>query len=742
LIERLNKGLQQNQGFGRKLTLISAPAGFGKTTVVSEWVQTIGRATPPIATCWLSLDEGDNDPTRFLVYLIAALQSIDATLAQGALSALQSHQPPVTETILVSLINEIAVTSYKIILILDDYHLIDARPIHNALTYLLEHLPPRMHLVIATREDPQLPLSRLRARSELTELREVDLRFTTSEAAEFLNQAMDLNLSVEDIAALESRTEGWIAGLQLAAISMQGSQDAKGFIKSFTGSHRYVIDYLIEEVLEQQSESIQAFMLQTAILERLNGPLCDALTGQEDGQAALEYLEQANLFIIPLDNERRWYRYHHLFADLLRKRLHQQQPDIVAELHTRASIWYEENGLEIEAFQHAAAANDVERATWLVEGKGMPLHFRGAMAPVMNWLASLPTIELDARPSLWVTYASALTMLGQPISRVEEILQAAEAALDAAATESTEQDEKTRDLIGQIASIRAMLAIPQSQVETIVTQSRRALEYLRPDNLPVRTTATWTLGFAHQLQGDRAAAIRAYTETISISQASGNTMVTIAAATCLGQVQETQNQLNLAAEAYQNVLQLAGDPPLPAACEAHLGLARIHYQWNDLGAAQQHGQQSLQLARQMETVATPAACEIFLARLKLAEGDVASAVTLLAQAEQFVRQRDFAHRIPELSAAQVLSLLRQGDVAGAAHLAEAHKLPISQARVHLAQNDPSKALSVLEPWRQQMDAKGWADGRLEVMVLQALALHAQGEKRQAVQILDEALALA
>ncbi|MEJ2353975.1 MAG: hypothetical protein P8Y03_29730, partial [Anaerolineales bacterium] len=448
-------------------------------------------------------------------------------------------------------------------------------------------------------------------------------------------------------------------------------------------------------------------------------------------------------------NERYWYRYHHLFADLLRKRLHQiiassTGDDVanVAEYHIRASQWYEENGFEIEAFQHAAAANDVERAARLIEGKGMPLQFRGAMAPVVNWLASLPTTELDARPSLWVTYASVLTMAGKPFSSVEVILQAAEAALDAATLESVEQDEKTRDLIGQIASIRAMLAIPKNQVATLIAQSRRALEYLHPDNLPVRTTATWTLGYAYQLQGDRAAASRTYAEAIPISQASGNIMITIAATTCLGQVQESENQLNLAADRYRRVLQLAGDPPLPAACEAHLGLARIYYQWNNLDVAQQHGQQSLQLARQMENVDTPATSMVILGRLKLAQGDAAGATVLLSKAEQFLRQHHSAHRMSEVVAAQVLTLLHQGDFRAAADLAEKHRLPISQARVHLARGDPPSTLAVLEPLRREAEAKRWQDERLEVMVLQALALHAHGENGAAVQALADALALA
>src|SRR5207237_1106683 len=317
LLERLNEGVH------RKLTLISAPAGFGKTTLVSEWVEGIERPT-----AWLSLDEGDNDPARFLAYLIAALQTIAATIGEGVLGVLQSPQPPPPEAILTALLNEITTLPDNFVLVLDDYHVIDAKPIDHTLTYLVEHLPPQMHLVIATREDPQLPLARLRARGQLTELRATDLRFTPSEAAEFLNQGMGLNLSAEDVTALEARTEGWIAGLQLAAISLQGHQDVTGFITSFTGSHHFVLDYLVEEVLQQQSESLQTFLLRTSILDRLCGSLCDAvlLTPSGSGQANLEYLEHANLFLVPLDNERRWYRYHQLFADLLRQRLHHTIP--------------------------------------------------------------------------------------------------------------------------------------------------------------------------------------------------------------------------------------------------------------------------------------------------------------------------------------------------------------------------------------------------------------------------------
>jgi LuxR family maltose regulon positive regulatory protein len=734
LIERLDEDLR------RKLTLISAPAGFGKTTLVGGWVAGIPR---PVA--WLSLDEGDNDPSRLLAHLVAALQTIAPNVGEGVSGALQSPQPLPTEAILTALLNEISTVEDELVLVLDDYHVIDARAVDDAFVFLLEHLPPQMHLVIATREDPHLPLARLRARDQLGELRAADLRFTPSEAAEFLEGAMGLSLSEEDVAALEERTEGWIAGLQLAAISMQGHQDATSFIESFTGSHRFVLDYLVEEVLGQQPESVQAFLLRTSILERLCGPLCDAvlLVPAASGQKTLEYIERANLFLVPLDNERRWYRYHHLFAELLQQRLQQSTASSagdevgdVAELHRRASGWYEDNGLEIEAFRHAAAAHDVERAERLIEGEGIPLQFRGAGAPVLKWLASLPKTVLNARPSLWVTYASTLMMTGQHTA-VEQKLRAAETAL-----QDTEPDDRTRDLVGRIASMRATLAVIQHDAETIIIQSRRALEFLHPDNLPVRTATTWTLGYAHQLKGDRAAANRAYTEVISTGKSLGDSIYTIAATINLGEVQEADNQLFVATRTYRRVLQLAGDPPDPIACVAYLGLARITYQWNDLETAGQHGQQCLRLTRQMESVDTVASYDVFLAHLKLAQGDVDGAAAVLDEAEEFVRRHDFVFRMPDVAAAQVLTLLRQGDLAAAAHLAQRHELPISQARVHLAQGDTSAALAALEPLRRQAEAKGWEDERLKVMVLQAVALQAHGEKDRAARLFGNALELA
>jgi LuxR family maltose regulon positive regulatory protein len=752
LIERLDLGLQ----LGHKLSLISAPAGFGKTTLVAEWVhekdeggrfeearrssqlaaiscQPRDSAQGRSKVAWLSIDEGDNDPTRFLIYLIAALQTVQGEIGQGVMAMLQSLQSPPAESILTAVVNEIAALPEAIILVLDDYHLVQgsevggSTSVDNALAFLLEHQPPQLHLVIATREDPNLPLARLRARGQLTEVRAVDLRFAAAEATEFYNQAMGLNLSTENIAALEKRTEGWIAGLQLAALALQkqvdsiGGKSAAERIGAFSGSHRFVLDYLLAEVLEQQSENVRTFLFKTAVLDRLCGPLCDALTGLEDGQETLEYLEQSNLFIVPLDDERQWYRYHHLFADLLRWQLGHSDATLAgdaAELHSRASRWFEENGLAIEAFQHAAAANDIERAERLIDGDGVPLAFRGAVAPILKWLDSLSKAELDARPSLWVTYAMAILLPGQH-EEVEEKLQAAEAAL-----EGRPLDAETRDIIGRIADIRGNMAVGQGQAETILTQSRRALEYLHPDNLAFRTSTTWQLGVAYEFQGDRAAASQAYAEAIAISRASGNTYIRILATVGLGSIQLGENRLYTAVETYQHAMKLVGDLPIPIACYVYYCLARIAYEWDDLDDAQRHGEKSLQLARQhidFNDFFVP--CQVFLTRLKLALGDVAGATSALDEARQ------------------VLVLLRQGDWATAAELANNYELPMAQARVHLAREDAASALALLAPLRRQMQARGWADELIKVMVLEAVAHRANGDDVEARQCLNDALAL-
>ncbi|WP_235886163.1 LuxR C-terminal-related transcriptional regulator [Paenibacillus cymbidii] len=607
LTERLSKGLY------RKFTLISAPAGYGKTTLVCEWLRHCDR---PAA--WLSLDEGDSELIRFLTCMISALQTIEANMGAGVLAAFQTPQLPPIELLLTALLNEIAAVPTPFILVLDDYHAVNSKPVDDAVFYLLDHLPAQMHLVMTTREDPRIPLARLRARDQMTEIRVADMRFTLSESGHFLNRMMGLELSTDTIASLESRTEGWVAGLQLAAISIQGDRDADRLLPSFTGNHHFVLDYLVEEVLQRQPEAVQTFLLQTSILDRLCGPLCDGvvLDPAVSGQTTLIDLERRNVFVIPLDNERRWYRYHHLFADLLRKRLQTiVDGSDIAELHKRASDWYENHEFEEEAFRHAVASNDIDRAARLLEGKGIPLHLRGAAGISLNWLATLPVAELDARPALWVMYGSALLIAGK-LTGVEHKLQAAEAALSGAvqdvrvkdligliaATRATlaslvltshpdgaernlqiaeagmqngELDDKTEELVGLIAPASDAEASGNQEIEKVIVQSRRALAYLRPENIPVRTAAAWMLGVACQRRGDYAAAREAYNEVISNSLMVGHPLMAVMAMIGQGQIDEAEDRTGSAADCYQAALRLGGDLPLPALREAQFGLERV-----------------------------------------------------------------------------------------------------------------------------------------------------------------------
>jgi LuxR family transcriptional regulator, maltose regulon positive regulatory protein len=734
LSERLDEGLH------RRLTLISAPAGFGKTTLLSGWVASRNRPT-----AWLSLDDGDSDPARFLAYVIAAVQRVAPEVGAGLHAALISPQPPSPESILTVLINELAVRPEELLLVLDDYHLINAKPIDDALTFLLEHLPPQVHVLMSTREDPPLPLAGLRARGHLNELRAADLRFTIAEAAAFLNQTIGLNLSADDVAALDSRTEGWIAGLQLAAISLQGSDDPAGFITSFSGSHRFVLDYLLEEVLKRQPELVLDFLRRTSILDRMCGSLCDAvvLDSAMSGQEMLEYLEQANLFIGPLDNERRWYRYHHLFGELLRQRLYHSAGHSsaaasaeISGLHLRASVWFEDHNLEIEAFHHAVAANDVERAVQLIRGKNIPLYVRGGLTPVLNWMESLPTAILDAQPRLWVEFATVLAVAGR-FTRVEHTLQAAEAALQGLPT-----SDETQVLVARIADLRglaALLAADPRQVETIISQSRHTLTHLQEIAAPGRATGYWKLGLAYQHQGDRVAARLAQAEAIASSEATGNTHITILATTSMGNIQELDGQLRQASTTYRRVLHLVGDPPGPIACEAYVGLARISYEWNDLDLAAEYGNLSVRLARQLE-IFSFVSSELFLARLEVARGDTVAATAILDRTERDARERQFLSRIPEIAALQASIFMRHGELEAAARLIAPHDLPLSQARIHLARGKPAQALAVLEPFRQHVEAKGWTDERLRVLILQAIAHKAHGDHEMALQVLSDALA--
>ncbi len=736
LIERLNGGLAE----GKSLTLVSASAGFGKTTLLSEWIGGIKRRDPNPGVAWLSLDEGDSDPSRFLSYLVAALQCVEPGCGADAMTALQSPRSPSAESILVELINEIESLGKAIILVLDDYHTVDSPQVDAQLAFLLENLPARMHLVMASREDPNLPLARLRTRGSLSELRAADLRFTPGEAALYLGASLGIELETEEIEALEARTEGWIAGLQLAALSMRGQKDKAGFIRSFTGSHRYVLDYLSEEVLRREPEAIQAFLLRTSILDRLHGPLCDALMESSSGQETLEYLERANLFTVPLDGDRRWYRYHHLFREFLSRRLELGCPDDgtgATDLRIRASQWHEERGLYVEAFKYAVAADDLDRAQRLATGGKMPKHSREAVIAILDWLASLPGATLDERPALRIFTASMSLVAGRP-DGVEEALAAAERTLLQSGPE-----DKNNDLHGRIAAARATLAVFRYQPDEMLIQSSRALGLLAPENLSSRMTATWTTVSAHLMRGDRYAVGRDFVELESMSRSAGDIFFMQLALNGLGESQLKDTMLHEAADTFARALQLFGDHPQPNANLAHLGLARILYEWNDLDAAEEHGERSLRIARLYDdTVDRFILCELLLARIKLARGLFAAATVKLGELAVKAQSPRFRHRLPEIAELQASVLLRGGDIEAAARIAGSFELPLSKAHVFLARNEPDSALALIEPYCGAMEAKGWQGEHLRALILQALAIQAKGSDVAAYKLLGKVLEMA
>ncbi len=764
LLERLNEGLH------RKLTLIAAPAGFGKTTLVSEWVAFIERPT-----AWLSLDEGENDPARFVAYLVAALQTIAATLGEGVLSALQSSQPPPIEAILTALLNEITTVPDHFVLVLDDYHMIDARLVDHALAFLVEHLPPQMHLVIATREDPQLPLARLRARGHLTEVRAADLRFTASEAAAFLKQVMGLSLSAEDIAALEDRTEGWIAGLQLAALSLQGHQDVAGFIQAFAGDHRYIVDYLVEEVLQRQPAPVRSFLLQTSILDRLHGPLCDAVTGQEESNVRLEALERGNFFVVPLDDKHHWYRYHHLFAEVLSAHLLAEQPAQVATLHRHASAWYEQHGSTADAIRHALAAEDFGHAADLVE-LAVPAMARSRQeATVLGWLKALPDELVHARPVLSVHYAGALLLHGV-LEGVEARLQDAEQWLDTktdrgasyALTSSAEMvvvdEAEFRGLAGSIAMYRAAIAMALGDVANTMKYARRALDLVPEDDYHWRGAAAGFLGLAYWTSGDLEAAHRSYAECMALVQRAGYISDAIGCSIALADIRVAQGRLREAMSTYERGLQLAteqGAPVLRGAADMHVGMSELHRERDDLDAATQHLLRSKELGEFTGLPQNRYRWCVAMARIREAQGDLDGAHDLLHEAERLYVS-DFFPYVRPVAAWKTRVWIAQGRLGEALDWAHEQGLSVSDnlsylrefehitlARVLLARSKSDRAdrsmleaMGLLERLLQAAEEGERTGSVIEILVLQALAHQMQGDIPAALVPLERALTLA
>ena len=686
------------------------------------------------------------------------------------MAVLQSPQPPPIELILTTLLNEIATIPDSFILVLDDYHVIDSKPVDQALTFLIEHQPPRMHLVIATREDPPLPLARLRVRGQLTELRAADLRFTPAEAAEFLNRMMGLNLSEEDIAALEARTEGWIAGLQLAAIalrsphSLQGRDDTAGFIQAFTGSHRFVLDYLAGEVLERQPDRVRNFLLQTAILDRLSGSLCDAVTAQDGGRGMLETLERGNLFVVPLDGQRQWYRYHHLFADVLQAHLNEAQPEQVSSLHQRASAWYERNGFPPDAIRHALAAEDFERAAGLIELAWSAMDISYQSSTWLGWVKALPDELIRARPVLSVGYAWALLDTGE-LEACESRLQDAERWMETPSNEMIVVDEDLfQSLPATIATARAYRSLALGNVPDTVKYAQQALELTPQDDQVRYIQATSLLGLAQYASGDLEAAEHSLADFHTHLQKTGEIPTLIGITFLLADIRVALGRLHEAKSSYQQTIRLATDQgePLPlGTADLYRGLGELYVEWSDLEAAVQHLLTSQKLGEQTATTDWLHRQCVSQARLKEAQGDLDGAIALLDEAER-VHIRGPLPDVRPVAALRTRVWLKQGRLAEALGWAREQGLSVEDdlryrrefehitlARVLISAAKSAReagsldgATRLLGRLLQAAETGGRLGSAIQILLLQALAVQAQGDLPHALAALDRALALA
>ena len=750
LVERFKVGLQS------KLILVSAPAGFGKTTVVSE-----GLRSSEIPVGWVSLDEDDNDPTRFWSYLISALQTVWADMGKSALGLLQSPQPPPIESIITTLINEMSEVSEEFALVLDDYHMIEAQPIHDALTFLLNHLPPQAHLVIASRIDPPISLAHLRAQSQLMEVRAADLRFTPEEATAFLNDVMGLGLSDEDIAALESRTEGWIASLQLAAVSMQGRKDIPTFIAAFGGSSRYILDYLTEEVLRRQEASTQSFLLETAILDRFSASLCNAVTERDDSRERLAQLEATNLFLVPLDDERQWYRYHHLFADLLRNQLLQSQQGRVTELHLRASKWFEQEGLIGEAIHHTLGAKEFERAANLIESVALTTVMQSNCSTVLSWLEKLPNGLVTSRP--WLCFSGALAnQLTGHSDAVEPLLQCAESAMSKAEegrpAESFPEHARIR---GYVITVRITRYLFEGDIQRAIELCGEAFKYLPEDDLTARAAVTGNLGIAYWRNGELPAASHYLEEAETLGQEGGHLYISLAAMSYLGDIHRVQGHLYRAAQKYREALRLGaqwgGGEPLPATGSAYIGLSRVLYEWNDIDEAIYHASIGTKLAERGGEVRSVLIGYQLLAWQNQTCGKTKAMGEALHRAEEIRPKSVDPHTFRHASAWKARLSLVQGDL-NAVHrwaVSQETKLNLQDVpdfwselpyltlvRLRIAQGEVNEIPGLLEHLCQKVEGEGRTGSAIEILTVQAIALQAQGEIDQALATLERTLSLA
>ena len=739
-----------DQGLAAKLTLVSAPAGFGKTTLLSAWLR---RSDMPFA--WLSLDEADNDIARFLSYVIAALRGMEMPVEEDLPSLLQSSQPARIETALTPLVNQIAQSEGRQLLVLDDYHLIDNQDIHEALGFILNHQPPSLHLVIATRADPPFPLARLRASREMLEIRQSDLRFSLEEGERLLNQSQGLSLSPEDLQALVERTEGWVAGLHLAALALKDRGDASDYIRRFAGSQDTVAAYLSDEVLRGQPEPVQDFLLKTSILDRFSAPLCDRVAGQGDSRRTLAQLRAANLFVIPLDETGEWYRYHHLFADLLHRRLLVLHPQIIPELYANASRWFEGNGTPDEAIEYALRGGDSTRALRLIDGAAEETLGRSEITVFMRWVERLPEDMLNNEASLAIFYAWALLVSGKKVHVARSILG-----------QVTVQDDQTR---GRLEAVKAMLAMYARQTPKAVELASLALEMLPEGDLFFRNLAAWNLSAALYISGDHAQGEKVLEELAQASIESENLLVAIVALCRLGTIQKQLGNLYRSFDIYEQALRLAktaqaGLPP--AACEALIGLGVIHWEWHAPVTAKDLLLEGIELSKRWKG---QAAIEAYIALAQIAQwqGDFMLADEMIAQATSLALQSIATEADDRYVASQRICLLIwRGDLETAKNWALESRLAehagaeppdpqaspgaalmyhyerIVYARLLLAQGRPDEALEILKDALLAMERMGFMGKVIETQILRSIGLQAQGRAMQAVSALANALHLA
>lgn len=727
LMEYSNKGLLHGREFLRTLTLVSAPAGYGKTTLVSEWLREIG-----LQVAWLSLDESDNDPSRFMAYFIAAIQSVRPGFGESIQAMIQSPQRPTAEVILTIMLNEIGSLPDLFILVLDDYHAINNLAIHQQITFLLEHLPSQMHLVLITREDPLIPVSRLRARNQVVEIRQDDLRFTVAEISDFMSRVMQLELTFDDIVALERRTEGWIAGLQLAALSLHDLRDKSSFIQAFTGSNRYILDYLIEEVFNRQPVDVQNFLLETAILDRLSGALCDAVTHRSGCRELLERLDQSNMFIVPLDQSRTWYRYHRLFSELLRHQQHLLgQPMDEAIIHQRASQWFEAEGYLSEAIQHSLAAQDWMKAVQLIDLVNERMFKQGEIVTLIGWLEKLPRQLILSQYDSCMTYAWALLLAGK-YDLAKPVLDQAEKLVQPGSV-----------FLGQVATAQAYLARSVGDNPRVIETSRLALSLLPETDITHRSNLLMNLGLVYWHEGNLEDAESALVEAQEKAGRSGNWYAQLTSEIFLARTLASRGAIREAASKYSPIIERG--PQVPVAALAYFDLGSLHYEWNELEKAEIYLQQGLDLSRRTGIVEFQIAGLILQVYLLLARQDWSGASNLADIACSLGQDFSLVTRV-RCAACQAQVALASGDLKLAARWLEqtsenvdSHPfyrfLDLIRPRLLIAQGRNEAAAEQLGLRYETASCAGWGYALIAVRILQALS----AKPEAAFEYLTEAL---